>query len=1248
MNISSLLCSEDPKPPSSEPRIIPEPVLLAPHLTRNHYQQQQQQASSSSPSSSSQSSKLNLEALVHAADQERRRLQSPVVAYSHPSNIANDRQVEREGEQREKERTREREREREHREKQVQAAHWQQEQQDLFYKRQRQQRQHHREAILSYPSRSPHSDTLSPPLSRPRAQVSSQPPSDPTPSATTSQQISHLLSPTSYSPSLSRSPRDVSRLPPQPLHSEDDMYSPSSSTSVAKKRRHSDHLASDPDVDSRIRKDRELMAPGTLGFGGIPQSSTPNVDAIAVTRRKPGSSGYSYDPVHDQDPPPKRPEPVSTTDDRPKNSIGFLTGGHPTPQPQHSHQHLHQQHQHHQQSHTQSLPQPQSQSHHRPSSREHHTPHHRVVSPAAGARRSPPSSVHTHVHLHGHGRRSPPVPVPVGRRSPPGSHVGRALAARHHDQDMALDRVKQERRESSALPSTPVLSTSSSPNFIKAQSVEPPKVTVSKAQSPPAPLPRKPISVSMESHLQPHSLPGVSLEPPEKKKKSRSRTSNEVVVRKEDFNNPIHARQVSKPSTPVQPPLPAVTHAPSPAPPPPSHSSQPAASTRPAEDDAHEWFLEHFGDDSTHGKRPRSPSPTPTPPSPITSTVRHVSTSKSKSSSPTRVVVEPEDAVTALEQELLEDTPAKEEDNDMDVDELVEEALCDPEEQKEDDKEKAMEVDVEDELLSLVDDRPKMSISEVVKKRKEEEKEREKDKLNSPVASTSASASSPKFRSPSVSVSLPGDRDKDRDSMPPPAAPTASKTSVQASQAGKKRKTAHKPKGRAAAAATPVTEAPAVAKPRAKPGPKPKPRDSNGNIIRSPATTTPTPAPANKVGGKGTPPIGRASAVADAERSRSASVAQEAPEEPEAEEEDDDKLYCVCQTKYDEDRSMIACDSCDEWYHTQCVEIPDQEVDLVDQFVCPVCIAKHPERKLQTTYKPRCLFGLLQPDPDSPKACHKPARTYSKYCSDECGMKNISKRVDTFIRQGGDKQKLWKAVKNAEKREGLVRVVSEDTGSHVPVIKEVKPKKTATEREVERLNGLLDDINKVREELKKGMEIILWREKLVRLATERADRVEECGWDQRLCFSDEDWADYGSGVLESYNTSPDKEAADEEDGDEDKMDTTPDVAGEAEGGEWWCRGDQHCDRHAGWQGLRAKDVAKEKEKKEDALAKLTTKEREIRKHIENLTDGDEEAEPPAPLKSSNKQHHGSTGTAKRKVNGDTAASKKGKKRKAPT
>lgn len=63
--------------------------------------------------------------------------------------------------------------------------------------------------------------------------------------------------------------------------------------------------------------------------------------------------------------------------------------------------------------------------------------------------------------------------------------------------------------------------------------------------------------------------------------------------------------------------------------------------------------------------------------------------------------------------------------------------------------------------------------------------------------------------------------------------------------------------------------------------------------------------------------------AASVSRSRSTSVmpggsvGPDGSEKPEDEEEDalavaaeDDKLYCVCKTKYDEDRFMIACDKC--------------------------------------------------------------------------------------------------------------------------------------------------------------------------------------------------------------------------------------------------------------------------------------------------------------------------------------------------
>lgn len=100
-----------------------------------------------------------------------------------------------------------------------------------------------------------------------------------------------------------------------------------------------------------------------------------------------------------------------------------------------------------------------------------------------------------------------------------------------------------------------------------------------------------------------------------------------------------------------------------------------------------------------------------------------------------------------------------------------------------------------------------------------------------------------------------------------------------------------------------------------------------------------------------------------------------------------------------------------------------------------------------------------------------------------------------------------------------------------------------------------------------------------------------------------------------------------------------------------------------WQTVRYKDVCKEKEKKEEALAKLTTREREIRKRIEDMLDPQNTNNPATanhttiqitsakdtshvPLKSSNTKSV--NGHAKSKAAASSSdAHKKGKKRKAP-
>jgi COMPASS component SPP1 len=122
------------------------------------------------------------------------------------------------------------------------------------------------------------------------------------------------------------------------------------------------------------------------------------------------------------------------------------------------------------------------------------------------------------------------------------------------------------------------------------------------------------------------------------------------------------------------------------------------STTPPPAQDAHEWFLEHYDD-----PLPLSDEPAASPPSPI------LSPSQKQMSTPATM---PEAAV-ALEQELEDlvvnspTIPSKlepEADVDMDVDlavtELVAETYSVPH------IDVGMEVDVEDELLSLLDDRP--------------------------------------------------------------------------------------------------------------------------------------------------------------------------------------------------------------------------------------------------------------------------------------------------------------------------------------------------------------------------------------------------------------------------------------------------------------------------------------------------------------------------------------------------------------
>jgi COMPASS component SPP1 len=160
----------------------------------------------------------------------------------------------------------------------------------------------------------------------------------------------------------------------------------------------------------------------------------------------------------------------------------------------------------------------------------------------------------------------------------------------------------------------------------------------------------------------------------------------------------------------------------------------------------------------------------------------------------------------------------------------------------------------------------------------------------------------------------------------------------------------------------------------------------------------------------------------------------------------------------------------------------------------------------------------------------------------------MQSRIDAWAKKGGKKEELWESVKHAEKREGVAVCVDDRVKPDL----DKKKKLTKIERETERLQGLLHQVMKTREEVDGSMEIVVWRERLLQLASERAEQIDQCGWDQRLCFGEEEWQDIGPSVLESYDDV--KQTKDENGMQIDEAE---------EEGEWWCPSQKTCKRHAG-------------------------------------------------------------------------------------
>ncbi|CAG9800922.1 unnamed protein product [Chironomus riparius] len=133
-------------------------------------------------------------------------------------------------------------------------------------------------------------------------------------------------------------------------------------------------------------------------------------------------------------------------------------------------------------------------------------------------------------------------------------------------------------------------------------------------------------------------------------------------------------------------------------------------------------------------------------------------------------------------------------------------------------------------------------------------------------------------------------------------------------------------------------------------------------------------------------------------------------------EDDPDRLWCICKQPHN-NRFMICCDKCEDWFHGTCVNVTKamgKEMEKKEiKWHCPNCKAnagavlkKDPNKKTLNQQKLTKFFSKHSKeltDEDVPinsdsfmcAVCHKkPARTDSIYCSEDCIRNHATKHLD--------------------------------------------------------------------------------------------------------------------------------------------------------------------------------------------------------------------------------------------------------------
>ncbi|KAL8277393.1 hypothetical protein RQP46_010233 [Phenoliferia psychrophenolica] len=304
---------------------------------------------------------------------------------------------------------------------------------------------------------------------------------------------------------------------------------------------------------------------------------------------------------------------------------------------------------------------------------------------------------------------------------------------------------------------------------------------------------------------------------------------------------------------------------------------------------------------------------------------------------------------------------------------------------------------------------------------------------------------------------------------------------------------------------------------------------------------------------------------------------KEKEQEVDEEEEKDDRLYCICRQLYDNDRTMIACDKCEEWYHLDCIKIDDDRIDLVDQLICPLCAKLSPAR---TTWHSPCA----RPD------CLRAVMPLSKYCSDYCGIEVAATRLEISCASSGlPYESFYPSVVGARRREAVVL----DSTIPQDLLRDgaIRREEDADESTLRGLQEKLSSIVARRQVLEANRYLIHARLRYLKIAIRR--------W-EALCQATADGlaSELGTSHLAHPPKSKDQGKSRAKKGGGGAT-SLPDAQGLDILDEVCLRPRKKCERHTGWQKVRQADFEVEQAVLTRRLANLDVQERRIRARMED-------------------------------------------------